>query len=337
LVTIASHLSFLCRPFRGKRPSREEWRDLIDNLAKLHRQRPIDLVLVDPLSQFLAGAENSTPAIMDSLLPLQALAEAGPAVWLLHHPSKKKQPDGMTARGAVLDSFVDVLMEMSCYKGLRSLDRRRRLRAHSRNDETPRHLLIELNADGTDYLVHTNEAGQEPLRPWPALTPVLRPYTKYTRTEILKYWPEDFHKPHPDTLKRWLKRAFEEEVICREGSGLSGDPYRYWLPEGSPLANRPRPLKYFWDDEILAMYGPSKAAPDSGVGANAEAVSKEPTPATEASVDPAAEVPSAPAPADAPPPEAAHSEEPAAPPAPPAPEPPLTEWQRGLRRAMGME
>jgi hypothetical protein len=236
-LNIGNHVRFLCRPFKGRRPTLAQWHALVANLAELHRQQPIDLVLIDPMAQLLAGAENSAAAMLDALLPLQDLAGegpngVGPAVWIMHHPCKKKQADGQAGRGTVLNGFVDILVEMSCYKSLRSKDRRRRLRAYSRPDETPRHLLIELNAEATDYVVHTNEAGVEPLRPWPQLMSVLcHDFWKRTRAEMLQYWPEDHKKPNPGTLSRWLKRATQAGVILRKGTGLSGDPYRYWLPD----------------------------------------------------------------------------------------------------------
>src|SRR5207244_12251994 len=100
------------------------------------------------------------PKMLDCLLPLQALASLGPALWLMHHPAKGKRTDGQTARGSgALSGFADIVMEMSCYRRARSRDRRRRICAYSRSVETPRHLILDLNADRTDYLVPTDPAG----------------------------------------------------------------------------------------------------------------------------------------------------------------------------------
>jgi hypothetical protein len=60
-------------------------------------------------------------------------------------------------------------MEMGHYTRARSRDRRRRICAYSRYVDTPRHLVIELNADGTDYLVRTDEAGSVLVSTWPAV------------------------------------------------------------------------------------------------------------------------------------------------------------------------
>ena len=53
---------------------------------------------------------------------------------------------------------------------------------------------------------------------------------KLTRGDILAEWPADFDKPADTTLKRWLGRAVERSLICREGTGHKADPFRYWLP-----------------------------------------------------------------------------------------------------------
>src|SRR5207248_9956355 len=101
----------ICRPFRGARPTLSQWRSFVTSLAALYQQEPFDLLLIDPLASFLpSGAENYAPAMLDFLLPLQVLAEAGPAIWLLHHPGKSAQADGHAGRGSsALLGFADIL------------------------------------------------------------------------------------------------------------------------------------------------------------------------------------------------------------------------------------
>src|SRR5471030_8259 len=112
--------------------------------------------------------------MLDCLLPLQALANLGPAVWLLHHPAKAKRADGQTSRGTgALTGFADIVMEMSCYRRARSRDRRRRICAYSRYVETPRHLILELNTDGADYVVRTDAAGTPLVQTWPEVHYIL--------------------------------------------------------------------------------------------------------------------------------------------------------------------
>jgi hypothetical protein len=158
----------------------------------------------------------------DCLLPLQALAHQGPAVGLLHHPARGKRADGQAGRGSsALSGFADIIMEMSCYRRARSRDRRRRIYAYSRYlDETPRHLLIELNADATVYLLRTSPSGESIVNMWLEVQMVLADAThKLSQQEILQRWPSEEGPPERTTLSRWLKRAAQQGLICCSGSG----------------------------------------------------------------------------------------------------------------------
>src|SRR5439155_6170076 len=87
-----------------------------------------------------------------ALAPLRRLAEQGVAVWLMHHPHKGKSRAGQWSRGTgSLPASVDIVLEMHPIRAADPYDRRRLLLAHSRHEETPRRLLIEWTADGTDY------------------------------------------------------------------------------------------------------------------------------------------------------------------------------------------
>src|SRR5258708_6386264 len=80
---IGPTIQFVCRPFNDARPTEAQWFSLIAAIAKLHRREPLDLVAIDTLATLLPGyAETCAPKLLDCLLPLQALAHAGPAVLL---------------------------------------------------------------------------------------------------------------------------------------------------------------------------------------------------------------------------------------------------------------
>lgn len=235
---IGPAVRFLIRPFRGRRPTQAQWLAFIAGLARVHREEGFDLLLIDPLAGFLPGnAENHAPAMLDFLLPLQQLAEAGPAIWLPHHPAKGKHTDGQAGRGtSALAGFADILIEMSCVKRLRSADRRRRLRGYARTEETPRNLVIELNADGTDYTVHADAALAASHARWPEVEAILaRAVTRLSHREILENWPDDRARPKRSTLYRWLRAATEAGQLCCDGAGDNTDPYRYWLPARAPM------------------------------------------------------------------------------------------------------
>ena len=267
-LALGPNVQFLCRPFRGARPTDAEWLALIAGVEALHREEPFDLVVIDALAALLPGyAETCAPKLLDCLLPLQTLANLGPAVWLLHHPTKAKRADGQTARGSgALSGFVDIVMEMSCYRRARSRDRRRRICAYSRYVETPRHLIIELNADGADYDVRTDATGTPVVQTWPEMHYLLTNATeKITQQDMLERWPVEQNRPDRSTLSRWLKRATHQKLICCSGTGYRSDPFRYWLADREPLlwpGNNSSPAEQqAWRDRCAAHYGWAREKP----------------------------------------------------------------------------
>src|SRR5262249_34478590 len=222
----------------GARPSEAQWFSFVSKLERLHRQESLDLVAIDPLATLLPSyAETCAAKMLDCLLPLQELAHLGPAVWLMHHPAKGRRADGQASRGSsALSGFADIVMEMSHCRRARSRDRRRRICSYSRYVETPRHLIVELTADGLDYLVRTDETGTPLVPDWPELQHILgNAIDKYSREEILKRWPVTCERPDRTTLLRWLTRATKQRVLCCSGVGHCGGPFLYWLPERESL------------------------------------------------------------------------------------------------------
>jgi hypothetical protein len=223
---------WLCRPFRAK-PRMQVWLALIDRLDDLRHRRGITLAVLDPLAEFLPGRdENSAGVMLEALLPLRRLTDAGLALLLLHHPGKEEAADGCGGRGSsALLAFADILIEMHHYAAAtdRELDRRRRLVARSRFDETPQRLVIELNAAGTDYLAHGDLPDEEFLAGWAVLRAILAASPcKRTRREIQAQWPE---QPIPGDVTVWrlLQRALAQGLIRQDGSGRRSDPFHYWL------------------------------------------------------------------------------------------------------------
>jgi hypothetical protein len=191
------------------------------------------LVAIDTLTTFLPGRnEASAPLMMEALLPLRRLSQRGVAILLNHHPKKGLPLPGQAARGSgALASFTDINLEMSWYQPKETTDRRRRILAHSRHEETPRQLVIELNADGDDYLVHGTFDDDEFAQNWEKLCMVLEDANdKKTRQELRDEWPRDFPCPSDATLYRWLVRAVAAGFVCQEGTGRRADPFRHWLP-----------------------------------------------------------------------------------------------------------
>jgi hypothetical protein len=230
-LDLEEHVGWYCRPFRG-RPRPGQWEALLDRVGEEATERGVALAVVDPLAAFYPGkSENDACAMLDALAPLQRLAARGLAVLTLHHPSKK-EVDGPSGRGSgALLGCADVLVEMRWYRRAGEADRRRRLVALSRFDETPRQLVVELNAEGTDYLAHGDFAAAEFASHWGVLEGLLRPAErKLTRREIYRAWPVE-GRPDPGSLYRWLRRAVAEGRLRQDGEGRGGRPFRYWLEE----------------------------------------------------------------------------------------------------------
>jgi len=231
LLHFGPNIHFFTRPFHG-RPSPEQWQNLVDQLHAMHRQTPLDLVVIDPLASFMPSrSENHASAMLDDLLPLQQLTSEGICVLMLHHPKKGETADAQAARGSgALTGHMDIIREMKWFGRPTEDDRRRTLTAYSRHKETPRRLVIELTADGTDYISHGDYATPEVDSGWSVLFGVLEDADKkLTRKEIRDAWPQDFSKPDDVTLWRWLDRAAKAGKCKVEGDGRKTTPFLYWL------------------------------------------------------------------------------------------------------------
>lgn len=226
------HVYFICQPFRGK-PTLEQWLALLERIARLHARHQFSLLVIDTLTTFLPGRNEASAGVMiEALLPLRRLTQLGLSILLVHHPAKGVPLPGQAARGSgALASFTDINLEMSWYARCDTTDRRRRILAHSRYDQTPRELVLELNADGTDYIVHGDFSADEFSQNWHYLRTVLEDAPdKRTRQQLRADWPADFPCPSEATLARWLTRAAAAALVCHEGTGRRADPLRYWLP-----------------------------------------------------------------------------------------------------------
>src|SRR5262245_11530412 len=229
---IGRHARFMCRPFRGRQPTLDQWWALVDNLVERHRTEGLDLVVIDALAGFMpGGSENDARTVLRMLQALQDLTAEGIGVLILHHPKKGPLVLGQAARGSgALGGSVDILLEMDSLSGPTDDDRRRRLAGYSRFPETPRRLVIEWSADGTDYTALGDFDAPELDDNWQILFQVLADASdKLTRRQILAEWPPDYRKPDEITVRRWLQRGVRDGKVLQEGTGHKDDPFRYWL------------------------------------------------------------------------------------------------------------
>ena len=245
---LGDHVTVLSRPFRGRRPTRDQWHQLIDSLVARHEAVGFEVLVIDPLADFLPSRnENNAAVVLDMLMPLQELTRRGVGLLILHHPHKGPTVAGQAARGSgALGGSVDVLIEMDPVGGLADDDRRRRLAAFSRHRATPRRLVVELNPEGTDYAALGDYLGHEFEENWRVLCGVLEDTNrKLTRAEIREQWPADYVKPQPATLWKWLDRAVRDGRVRVEGTGRRHDPFQYWL-DGIEAKWAQDPVRRFW-------------------------------------------------------------------------------------------
>ncbi len=233
---LAPNIGFCCQPFRGK-PTPVEWDALVDQIRDLVNDTNLNLLVIDPLATFLPGHnENSASGMLAALLPLQTLTRLGVAVLLLHHPRKLDSAIGHSARGSgALSGYADILLELRLYPHAGESDRRRRLCGLSRFSETPRQVVIELNAEATDYTCLGDVADEAFRANWEVVRTVLLAVKggRLTRKEILAQWPAVEAQPNEATVWRWLERAVAEGTVRREGTGRCNSPFRYWLADAA--------------------------------------------------------------------------------------------------------
>jgi hypothetical protein len=227
------HVCWICRPFRG-RPRPHDWVALMIHLLDLRHEHQINLVAIDPLAEFLpVRSESEAGGVLNALKPLQELTAAGLSVLLSHHPRKHGKPDSRWARGSgALMAFADILIEMDYHGDPAAPDRRRKLTAYSRFDETPRCRVIELTETGTDYRSLGDFEEAAFVGGCATLQGIFDEATrKLTRKEIVKHWPAESPRPDPATVWRWLDRAVADGLVRYEGEGTRYSPFRYWNEE----------------------------------------------------------------------------------------------------------
>jgi hypothetical protein len=235
-------LCFVHRPFGTRTPQPDEWDALLDHILDHQARRGLDLAVIDTIGHFLpTKSEAEATCMLNALRPLTRLTAAGLAVLLLHHPSKHARENELAARGSsALVGFVDVLVDMHFYTQGDAADRRRKLVAHSRSEDTAPRLVIELDQAGAAYrsLGTFEEAKQR--GDWAVLQPVLAAAAgKLTLRQICRALPEP--RPAKVTVYRWLKQAVQAGLLHQDGGSGKFDPRRYWLPGADPGRSEPGP------------------------------------------------------------------------------------------------
>jgi hypothetical protein len=231
-IPFDDHVTWFCRPFAGK-PRHEHWINFLDQVVQMDKERKIDLFVVDPIANLTPlRSENDAGEMLSALLPLQQLTNRDISVLLSHHPRKGAVVLGQAARGSgALSGFVDIIIEMKRPSARFSKDRRRILHAFSRHNMTPPTWVIELNAQGNDYISHGPCAEPRYEHAVPILKSILQNADQpLSRRDIYEAWPADSAPPARHTLWKWLRLAVKECWVDCDGEGTRKNPFRYLLP-----------------------------------------------------------------------------------------------------------
>jgi len=220
------------------------WRRFFDKLVTLYMKREFDLLVIDSLASFLPAAENHPRSLRKALEELRFHDFCSAGVLLVHHPRRAGGRVGSAARGSTaLPALTDILLDMRLPGG-DPFTRRRLLYGLGRYPETPQRLLIEMNAEASDYAVLADSAADAAFAPaLDAIRELLgRADTPLTGAEILERWSSELARPTANTLWRWLTRGCETGMLVRHCGGTRVDPFRYALADVAAAVGSPEPM-----------------------------------------------------------------------------------------------
>lgn len=230
-IGMGLNVTGFCRPFVGK-PTQEQWVELVDRLEELRVEEEFRLVVIDSLAFFSPeGSENHGDGMLRMLRALERLTAADVAVLILHHPRKGATLTGQAARGAgAISAYCDILIEMQGIPGPGQNERRRRLLAWSRHEETPHDVTIELSADGREYYECPSTQEDEVQQAISTVVDILKSVGQpLSRRQIQERWP-GLDRPDQTTLWRWLERGVQRGQFKSAVTGGKGSPLIYSLP-----------------------------------------------------------------------------------------------------------
>lgn len=158
---LGDHVSFAIRPFKVKPPF-VDWELFVSRVAESVQRGDFELVIIDPWQSVNpCPDENDAMGTMRAITPIHQITDAGAAVLLVQHPKKGGANEAQGSRGSgALPAFVDVIVELGRFNANICGDRRRKLAAFSRFDETPDKVVIELMDNGYRLVGTTGDASR---------------------------------------------------------------------------------------------------------------------------------------------------------------------------------
>jgi hypothetical protein len=226
-VGLGDHVHFQVRPFLG-RPNKATWKSYIEYTASLVEKGQFDLLIIDTWASLNPCLdENDAVRTLEALLPLHRITEAGAAVLIVHHPSKKDTNGRQSARGSgALQGFMDTVMELHRTNPQLQSDRRRTLTAVGRYEETPAEVVIELTDSGYQRVGSKADSTQQDRHV--VIKEILTGRDWTTDEEIRSLWTDkEVPAPGKRTLQKDLSTGCESGLWERQGKGTKGDKFKY--------------------------------------------------------------------------------------------------------------
>jgi predicted ATP-dependent serine protease len=226
-IGLGDHVHFAVQPFMS-RPSKADWQSYIEQITAAVEEGQYDLVIIDTwAANNPSQDENDSTRTYDALLPLRSIANAGAAIVIAHHLTKKDSHGRQSARGSTaFVSFVDTIIELFCTNPQVRSDRRRTLKAIGRYDDTPAELVIELTDSGYQCIGSKADATQQDRQE--VIKEILAGKGWSTDDAIRSLWiDKEIPVPGKRSLQKDLNAGCESGLWQRQGKGTKGDKYRY--------------------------------------------------------------------------------------------------------------
>jgi len=172
-LRIGDHAGFYLQPFAAK-PSSADWLGFLAGLKADVLAHGFDLVVFDTLAKLWPVTEENDAGQVDAaLMPLWEVTKAGAGVLLIHHLRKSGGQEYTGSRGSgALSAFPDIVVELTRFDPGNPKDRKRKLNAKGRYDETPDEVILEL-VGGQYCLVSAPPAGTPAPAPVGTAVPVM--------------------------------------------------------------------------------------------------------------------------------------------------------------------
>ncbi len=221
-------------PFHTRCDSHAEWLAILSDIATYCAQNTIDILIIDTLSSLWCVAdENDGNAVIKALTPLNLFVSAGMSLLAMHHAGKDSRLWSHGMRGSsAFSAFFDILIGYGHAPHTYG-SRHRKLCGWGRELDVPDEIILSLSHDGNSFETHRcinddlddDDTSTDAL----SLTGLLLSALPDTPPGVTL---SDLRLKHLGqghaSLAAKLTELVESGKIATAGTGVKGDPKRYW-------------------------------------------------------------------------------------------------------------